>query len=138
MPRGVYPRTEAHRLANSQARVGKRHSEERRKRNSESKKGRVSTNFVDGRSKHPLYTLWHNMMSRCYTIDSRHYAGKGIVVCEEWHDPWVFYEFVETNLGACPEGHSLDRIDNDGNYEPSNVRWATQSEQMLNSGRRQT
>jgi hypothetical protein len=60
------------------------------------------------------------------------YGGRGIHVCDEWHDPWTFYRYLDEHLGPCPPRHSLDRINNDGNYEPDNVRWATFSEQARN------
>ena len=55
--------------------------------------------------------------------------ARGIVVCKEWHDPKRFY----ADIGDEPfEGATLDRTNNDGNYEPSNCRWASWSEQNLN------
>ena len=64
------------------------------------------------------------------------YSGRGITVCEEWaNDPWAFIRYVEENLGPKLEGMTLDRLNNDGNYEPENIRWATQSEQLLNQER---
>lgn len=71
------------------------------------------------------------MRQRCndtHTKVWKYYGGRGIKVCEEWDDFWKF----ATSVGERPEGKSLDRIDNDGNYEPGNVRWATASEQMSN------
>ncbi len=87
-----------------------------------------------GLSDHPLYAKWHGMMGRCSASNPqfKDYAGRGITVCEQWKDPTVFIAEIESSIGLCPKGMSLDRIDNDGNYEPGNVRWATHSEQMLN------
>jgi Staphylococcus phage HNH endonuclease len=89
-------------------------------------------------SKHPLYQTWQQMMYRCYNPNSarfQHYGGRGIIVCQQWQDLDVFIDWVECNLGPRPLRHSIDRIDNDGNYEPGNVRWATI--QMQNQNRRQ-
>jgi hypothetical protein len=87
----------------------------------------------DGRTKHPIYWIWVSMRQRCRDQNCRawpRYGGRGITVCPEWNDFWVFVAHV----GERPPGLTLDRIDNDGNYEPGNVRWATYSEQ--NSNRR--
>jgi hypothetical protein len=81
--------------------------------------------------RHPLYATWCSMRQRCR--DENHpgyrlYGGRGIEVCSRWDD---FAAFVE-DMGERPDGMSLDRIDNDGNYEPDNVRWATAKEQQAN------
>ncbi|WP_157870168.1 hypothetical protein [Streptomyces ossamyceticus] len=93
-----------------------------------------------GLSDHPHYHRWRNMMGRCYDRRDPHYANwgaRGISVCSEWHDPQTFVRDLDKLLGPCPEGHSLDRIDNDGNYEPGNVRWATPLTQRHNQRRAQ-
>lgn len=86
-----------------------------------------------GMSKHPLYQTWDNMMQRCY--NPKHpeyvrYGERGIIVCDEWKEsPAAFFD----HIGEKPSSeHSIDRINNDGNYEPGNVRWATTAEQGLN------
>lgn len=81
--------------------------------------------------KHPLYMTWLTMRQRCRNPKAkgfRNYGGRGITVCDRWDD---FETFVE-DMGEKPPGTTLDRIDNDGNYEPSNCRWATAKEQLKN------
>lgn len=84
-----------------------------------------------GKFYEPGYARWNAMMSRCYHENNKHfhdYGGRGIRVCERWHDVTAFLE----DMGNPPEGMSLDRIDHNGNYEPSNVRWADDHTQARN------
>jgi hypothetical protein len=87
--------------------------------------------------KDPLYTLWLRIRKRCNNPKAhnyRWYGARGIQVCDEWqHDPVTFISYVEEHLGPRPPGKSLDRVDNDGDYRPGNLRWATQKEQVANS-----
>jgi hypothetical protein len=78
------------------------------------------------RSKSRTYNSWRGMKDRCRVAP--YYAGRGITVCERWQ---LFDNFL-ADMGERPEGMTLDRIDPDGNYEPSNCRWATWSEQQFN------
>jgi hypothetical protein len=75
---------------------------------------------------------WSAMLARCESkADSSYcrYGGRGISVCERWHDFWAFI----ADLGPRPSSdHSLDRLDPNGGYEPSNCRWATKGEQARN------
>lgn len=82
--------------------------------------------------RHPLKNTWLSMFDRCYNENSsayRHYGARGIKVCDRWHN---FDSFV-ADIGQRPKGMTLDRRDNDKGYEPNNVRWATQSEQIINT-----
>lgn len=110
-------------------------------------KGRIASNLVkscgckrqtikDKNQKHSMsktveYQTWSSMMKRCYRNNNksfRNYGGRGIKVCKRWHDFINFY----TDMGKRPDGHSLERIDNNGNYEPSNCCWTTRIKQARN------
>ena len=87
-----------------------------------------------GLTKHPLYHCWYNMNDRCYDKTNAQwddYGGRGITVCEEWRGPTGLARFV-ADMGECPVGHSIDRIDNDGSYRKENCRWSTRKEQQRN------
>lgn len=80
------------------------------------------------------YTAWKNMKSRCNSPSNAHknYQVKKITVCDRWINS---FENFLSDLGKCPtKDYSLDRINNDGNYEPSNCRWASKKEQSINRG----
>ena len=93
-----------------------------------------------GMTHHPQFSRWRSMVRRCTDpTDSgwESYGGRGITVAPEWiNDPRAFCEWVDEHLGPCPEGWSIDRIDNDGNYEPGNVRWASPQQQVANQRER--
>ena len=79
-----------------------------------------------------IYTSWSQMHSRCRNPNHNRfhrYGGRGIVVCERWA---TFDNFLEDMGGAWRKGLSIDRINNDGNYEPANCKWSTPKEQANN------
>lgn len=79
-----------------------------------------------------VWRAWQAMKNRCgnrNTPQYKCYGGRGITVCDNWKNSFIsFYN----DVGDPPEGTSLDRINNDGNYEPGNVKWSTQKEQTRN------
>ena len=87
-----------------------------------------------------LYTTWWNMLKRCETASANRYefyGGRGIEVCEEWHEyenfrKWAYENGYYDQDKDLPRGQklSIDRIDPNGNYEPSNCRWVTLSENV--------
>lgn len=86
-------------------------------------------------TKHPLYNRWIGMKMRCYNESSpayQNYGGRGILVCQRW--VYDFPAFAE-DMGPCPHGHSLDRIDNSLGYSPENCRWADRKTQNRNTRR---
>ena len=80
------------------------------------------------------YNSWSNMKSRCLRPEGHHIKGyKGITICDRWLNS--FENFLE-DMGPRPIGETLDRIENRGNYEPGNCRWATPKTQQNNRGRK--
>lgn len=94
---------------------------------------RGKTSAKHGLYKTRPYRIWCGMKRRCYTPsvhNFNNYGGRGIKVCNEWQEFIPFYEWAMSN--GYKEDLTLDRIDVNGNYEPSNCRWTTWSEQAKN------
>lgn len=98
----------------------------------------VKQRGMENYSNHYLFVTWRMMSIRCY--DDRHkayrrYGGRGIQVCDRWRfdNPFGFVNFIK-DMGERPEGHTLDRIDNDLDYSPDNCKWSTRKEQQNNIG----
>lgn len=92
-------------------------------------------NYSPRKGVHPIYNTWKGMRHRCRSTTNRfyrNYGGRGIDVCDEWYDS--FFSFCEwAQLNGWEKGLSLDRINNDGNYEPMNCRWTTHKVQLSNT-----
>ena len=99
-------------------------------------------NLKHGMRRTQEYSTWTMVLQRCTNSRSKYYkdyGGRGITVCDLWRhgdgkktgfECWL--DYIRENLGSRPTPkHSLDRINNDGNYEPGNIRWATQKEDHL-------
>ena len=99
------------------------------------RQGRMATlKYKHGKWKTRLFNIWIRMRDRCYRVNTEDYAnygGRGITICPEWKDDFVAFQKWALENGY-QEGLSIDRKNVDGNYEPSNCRWATTKEQNNN------
>ena len=90
---------------------------------------------------HPLYRRYRNMKERCSNPKHKDYAdygGRGITVCDQWLVRGKgFWQFVE-DMGECPTGFELDRVDNNDSYSPQNCRWAARAQQQRNTRSRKS
>lgn len=93
---------------------------------------------IHGFSKHKLYDTYKHMVDRCYNNDSeryKDYGGRGIIISSDLYNLSSYIKYVENLPNAYKDRHSVDRIDNDGNYEIGNLRWASLEVQARNTRR---
>lgn len=102
-----------------------------------SRESTIARNTKHGLRQHPLYSTWSGIIQRCTDQNCEafsDYGKRGIKLCDEWrHNFKEFHDYVSRLPQYGEPGMTLDRINNDGNYEPGNVRWASRRTQRLNS-----
>jgi len=100
--------------------------------NRDHRAGNLEIRQSHGMYKSSTYSSWQCMKDRCYRRDNaafKYYGARGITVCDRWKDSFI--NFLN-DMGEAPKGLTIDRIESDGNYEPSNCKWSTKSEQSYN------
>lgn len=93
----------------------------------------INSHIIHGMRKHPIYNTWSHILSRCTNTNNsrfKDYGGRGITVCDRWR--YSFENFRDDMFPTWEEGLTIDRINNDGNYEPSNCRWVNSTIQNRN------
>ncbi len=87
--------------------------------------------LAHGMSNTSLHSIWRGMFGRCYNPNNKiykYYGGRGIKICKRWHSFENFYK----DMGNRPEGLTIERMNNDGNYEPNNCKWVSRKVQRNN------
>ena len=107
--------------------------------NGSSKGCRKCTNITHNMTETRLHRTWSDMKTRCYNSKNEYfkdYGGRGIIICDEWKNDFIsFYEWATRN--GYKNDLTIDRVNNDGNYEPNNCKWSTMKEQNNNQRRKQ-
>ena len=133
MPKGVYKRTEAHRQKIAESHIGLHPTEKTRQKMSMTRKGNKNS-IQHGETHTRLYRIWHGMKQRTLNSndkDYENYGSRGITICPEWTNDYIKFRDWALSHGYADD-LVIDRIENNGNYEPSNCQWITVLESNRN------